>query len=160
MRMNIMDRDYFVKLTLAVYKVTELFPQDTSLKCDIRNLANEILANLLTNGRPMSDIEKLEGYFDEAEAQNWVDSRNFLVLRREYDKIKEEFQAKSNFNNGRQKKIIEIAQGNGRVKLGELLKFFPEVNKRTLMRDLESLSRAGIVSRNGNGRARYYQFKR
>lgn len=208
-----MEKDYFIKLTLAVYKVTELFPGNESLKYDIRNLANEILVNLILpldyetqprcevgsrnsqQDKALSSIETLNGCFDLAETKNWVDSRNFLVLRREYSKIvenlKKDIESRApqvpaegileavprvgygpvyenvipagnnqRFNNNgakdRQKRILEVFKGNGRVKVGDLIKIFPEVNRRTLLRDLENFSRTGVVEKNGNGRGAYY----
>lgn len=92
-----MDKSHFIKLTLAVYRVTGLFPEDEPLRQKIRNKANDILAGLISaNPNPaaekktlLKDIEILRSYFDLAEAQNWVESLNFLVLCREYDKIEQ-----------------------------------------------------------------------
>ena len=42
-----MDRDYLIKLTLAVYKVTKIFPSKEPLKFLIREKANQILADFI-----------------------------------------------------------------------------------------------------------------
>ncbi len=99
-----MDKDYFIKLTLGVYRVTELFPQKEPLKSKIREKANEILANLISyTGNPVKitpeekkrlsenvfqDMEIIKGYFKVAEGQDWIDANNFLFLKKEYNKVK------------------------------------------------------------------------
>ena len=102
-----MDKDFLVKLCLAVYKVSELFPEKESLKFFLRKKANQILADsiLFSGKNPVSltkeqekrlsdqiiiNIEVLQGYFEVAESQNWVKKENFLVLKKEYDKIEKE----------------------------------------------------------------------
>lgn len=194
-----MNRDYFIKVTLAVYKVTELFPED-QLKDEIRKLANEILANLILISE-INDIinfqnkEKLlpnlldailtlRSYFDLAEAQEWVDPRNFLVLRREYSKIEKwlkSFEKAKSFifsekvglkanetklsqkrtdflirSQERRKKVLEVLNRKDKIKLGELMKIFPDIHRRTLIRDLEGFCRTGLIKKIGNGRAAYY----
>ena len=42
-----MNKDYLIKVTLAVYKVTGMFPNREPLRYQIRQRANEILAELL-----------------------------------------------------------------------------------------------------------------
>ena len=88
-----MDRDYLIKITLAVYKVTDIFPKEEPLKFLIREKANQILADLVSKEKIekiRKNIEIINTYFEIAEKQNWVDELNFLVLKREYAKIKEE----------------------------------------------------------------------
>lgn len=170
--------EHYLKLTLAVYKVTELFPKEgEDLKHQIRESANIFLADLLCNAVGPRYIGELKEVLKKAESQNWVDPRNFLVLYREYDKIsntkaEQDFggQAKSEKpvenspcvkwnikqDNHRQGKILEMVKENGKVKVGDLNHLFPQLNRRTLIRDLEKLCRAGEVVRIGNGRGVYY----
>ena len=100
-----MTKDYFIKLTLALYKTTDLFPEGEPLKFSIRKKANSILSSLvLAKSNPISlgkeeqtailrtglkETEVLQSYFQLAEEQNWADARNFIVLKREYHKIQE-----------------------------------------------------------------------
>lgn len=86
---DIMSTDFNIKLTWAVYRVTELFPKEAGLKRDIRQTADEILVSLLTdqNEHLACLIKTLQDYFQQAQAQNWVDTRNFSVLRWEYERI-------------------------------------------------------------------------
>jgi len=166
-----MSKDFYIRLTFAVYKVIELFPEKEPLKHDIRNLANEILVNLINNNSENGsrNIESLNNLFDLAEEKNWIDRRNFLVLRREYNKIdglsknKEVFSGKAgenSFSNKRRRgEILNIMKQNNKTKIGILAKNFPNINRRTLLRDLDGFCQVGLVKKNGNGRGVYYIMK-
>lgn len=154
-----MEIERCLKLTLAVYRVTELFPENEPLKFQIRESANRILADLLCDENGSRHILEIKGLFDLAQNQNLVDSRNFLVLSAEYDKIENTGKTVENSfpkNNLRQEKILEVINGNGKIKIGNLIGLFPEINRRTVLRDLEGLCQTGVVVRNGNGRGIYY----
>ncbi len=95
-----MDKNFFIHLTIGVYKVTEMFPEKEPLKILIRKRANLVLADLILFysslalnekilvQRILENIAVLCGYFEIADEQNWADKRNFLVLRINYDKIR------------------------------------------------------------------------
>lgn len=93
-----MEKSHFIKLTMVLYRVTELFPRQEPLRFLIREKANEILGGLILAkkeknkglGQILSNIEVLQAYFDMAGEQNWVKKENFLVLIGEYNKIREE----------------------------------------------------------------------
>jgi len=171
-----MDRDYLIKLCLAVYKVTGIFPKEEPLKFLIREKANQILADLLSKEKPgkiKKDIELINGYFEIAEKQNWVDELNFLVLRREYAKIKGEEEEGLKSKKGsvapigeqgnlseRCGKILEILRQKERAQVWEFKKIFPEVTKRTLRRDFEFLLKQGLVERAGEDNNIYYKMSR
>jgi len=106
-----MDKDYLVKLTLALYRVTELFPAGEPLKFLIREKACQILADSFlifsenpinlkeaeknkVRGEILKNIEVLNIYFKVAGNQEWVGKANFFVLEREYSKIEEEIKKK------------------------------------------------------------------
>ena len=161
-----MSIDFYIKLTLAVYRVTELFPEQATLKHDIRNLANEILANLINNQNEniSRSIEILKDCFKQAETQNWVDSRNFSVLHREYDKIEQLINTgktveKPRTTKNRKEKILETLEENNKIKVGDLIKIFPNINRRTILRDLENFSQTGLVVKSGNGRGACYTLR-
>ncbi len=164
-----LDIEHFLKLTLAIYRVTELFPKEgEDLKYQIRKSANKVLADFLYNQDENGSrtIKGLLGLFKEAEAKNWVDSRNFLVLYREYDKLIKSVKTVENHSclmstikqdSDRRDKILEAVNKNGKVKVRDLAQLFPQLNRRTLIRDLEKLCRSGQVVRVGsNGRGVYY----
>ncbi|MCK4781617.1 DeoR family transcriptional regulator [Candidatus Parcubacteria bacterium] len=99
-----MDREYIIKLTLALYRVTELFPEKEPLKDKLRERALKILGDLAPYyfssdssildsrkseiDKTAKDIEALEDLLEIAQSQNWVDFRNFLVLNQEYVNIR------------------------------------------------------------------------
>ena len=88
-----MDREYLIKLTSGLYRVTDLFPQDP-LKFKIRDRSADILAGLISPAGSrknlLEDINALNTFLDLEKIQNWVDCRNILVLQREYDRIRRE----------------------------------------------------------------------
>ncbi len=163
-----LDFENFLKLTLAVYKVTASFPQEgRDLKTKIRESANNILAGLLS-GKEVRANELLD-LFQAAAEKDWVDPRNFLVLRKEYAKLQgmlfeaapqttgpgealaKQRPAQPSFNNSRQKAIYGIIKERKRLQLRDLTPSFPQVSRRTLIRDLEELCHTGNVTKNGIG---------
>ncbi|KPJ56654.1 hypothetical protein AMJ49_04290 [Parcubacteria bacterium DG_74_2] len=172
-----MDREYIIKLTLAVYRVTELFPEKEPLKNKIRELSLKILGDILDSKRGeieqvMKDIERLEDFLEIAKSQNWVDFRNFLVLNQEYVKIRKGIIPKEKLIEEkskelpkkakiapRQKKILEFLQKQEKTQVWELQKLFPGISKRTLRRDLENLLNQGVIERIGKWNETFYRLK-
>lgn len=187
-------KDWFIELCLALYRVTELFPQKEPLKFSLREKANEILADLVLvfSENPiilsqdqkrkiyiqiLNNIEILQFYFEIAQHQKWVKELNFLVLKKEYQKIKNkiikliEQKEKSVSKNPplqfplekqkkeRYKKILEILKEQKRVQIRDLKEFFPNLTKRTLRRYLEDLRKKNLVERRGEGITTWYQLK-
>ncbi len=166
-----MSENFYIELTLAVYKVTGLFPDKEPLKYDIRQSANEILVNLITHDvqNISQNIKALQDLFSLAGAKNLADSRNFVVLRREYGKISKFMQdrgvssgktvEKSFFPKNRKEEILQMFKQNGKVKIGDLARTFPGLNRRTLLRDLDGFCQLGLVEKNGNGRGACYTIR-
>lgn len=192
-----MDKDFLIKLTLAVYRVTELFPEKEPLKFSIREKANQILTDglLIFSKNPVSlakeqekkvfeqvsaGIEVLQGYLEVAQGQHWLKDENFLVLKKEYDKMREEINgriprkeaappgsagqtAKESawpLRNERCGKILETLKQKEKAQIWEFKKIFPEVTKRTLRRDFEYLLAKGLVERMGDGKWTFYKLNR
>lgn len=93
-----MDKDYFMQLTLGLYRVTEMISDKEPLKFKIREKAGDILAELACSGfdvnladfdRIIKDTSIINVYFDLAKEQEWVDARNFLVLKQGYANLRE-----------------------------------------------------------------------
>jgi DeoR/GlpR family transcriptional regulator of sugar metabolism len=61
--------------------------------------------------------------------------------------------------NERQKKILEILKEKGKIQVGQIKEFFPNVSKRTLRRDFQSLVKKGIIERIGEKNKTFYQLK-
>ena len=160
-----LEKERLLKLTLAVYKVTAVFqPMEAGgdLGLKISDLADKILANLLLEKceeKCSPHIEEVLRLFDAAEENKLADKRNFLVLRKEYDRILKIVSAGDDLlgDNHRQAKILAALNGgNGMIKIGDLIKFFPGVNRRTVLRDLDKLCQDGFIVRNGTGRGVFY----
>jgi len=94
-----LDKSHFIKLTIGVYKVSELFPKREPLKFLLRKKADQVLASLVAaqfnpSGRALEQVIKqtavLGAYFQIAESQNWVKPENFWLLKTEYLAIEKE----------------------------------------------------------------------
>ena len=215
-----MDKNIFIKMTKELYRLTLLFPKKEPLRYKMRELADDILTDLLriihpvrnqkfSNGagqceytnanlkkaedgplRSLEDLEVLDGFFEVAKAQNWVSPAELLKLQREYSMLKENLERqnssaapvvqsskdllvldqKSRGDCGenskavpfekrvkeRQQKILEILKEREKAQVWEIKKFFPQVAKRTLRRDFESLLEEGAVERIGERNNTYY----
>jgi hypothetical protein len=97
-----MDRDFFVKLTLGAYRVTDVLPSQGQEKGEIRSLANSVLAQLIlfsetnptTQEQRQSLIPKIQeeigslvGYFTELKNSGKIEKKYSLILEKEYQKI-------------------------------------------------------------------------
>jgi len=93
----------FLKLTNAVYKVLEFFPESDPLKNRAKDRALVIMDNLaLVNENSgwisfqkekikvqiLEDIDILLGYLWIGKSQGWLNSSNYLIISNEYEKIK------------------------------------------------------------------------
>ena len=137
----------------------------------------------------IDDLEVLDGFFEVAKAQNWVAVAEALRIQEEYNKIKDEIKkniesppespkllekseketveslpeqisrAVTSTVNSRQGKILEFLKENGRAQVWQVKQLFPEVTKRTLRRDFESLLRQGIIERVGERNDTFYELK-
>lgn len=154
-----MDKDFLIELTNGLYRLTLLFPKKEPLRYKMRELADDILAKPIEK-----DLEILESFFEVAKAQNWVSPSDILEIQKEYSKIREELK-KSDGNRtpinlgDRQETILKILKEKGQAQVWEIQKIFPEVTKRTLRRDFESLLNQGLIERIGERNETFYQLK-
>ena len=163
-----MDKDFLIKLTTNLYRLTILFPKKEPLRYKMRGLADEILAN-----QTEEKLEILNSFFEVAKTQNWVTPQDILNLQQEYSNVKEELKKLSEVQlpkvekrreveetiPGRQQKILEVLNEKGRAQVWEIQKIFPEVTKRTLRRDFESLLNQDLIERMGERNETFYQIK-
>jgi len=92
-----------VKLTNAVYKVLEFFPESDPLKNRAKDKALSIMDSLVlldeTSGwasfqkekvkvQILEDIDMLLGYLFIAKSQGWLNSVNYLIIANQYEKIR------------------------------------------------------------------------
>jgi len=125
-----MEKNYFIQLTLLLYQTTESFSQEELLKLKIRNLADNVLADLILINpgeahkdvlrekdsvfcQTFLDIDDLNEYLTMARTKNLLERDNFLFIRQEYSKIKEEIKKSSKDEAG---KIKEEAKSEERKK--------------------------------------------
>ncbi len=81
-----------LNLTLAIYRLTERFPEKEILSWQLRRLGNEIIGDLTADD--FSGVNKktklLLIYFKIGRAQKWVKDINWLVLEKEYSVLAQE----------------------------------------------------------------------
>ena len=97
----------FLKLTNAVYKVLEFFPESDPLKNRAKDRALAIMEHLIlldeTSGwlsfqkekvkvQILEDIDILLGYLWIGKSQGWLNSVNCLIIASEYEKVKKEIE--------------------------------------------------------------------
>ena len=103
-------REDIVKITHAVYAVLDFLPQGDPLKNKAKEKALAILENFTLVGdengwlslkkylasdrenviiQALHDVDVLEGYLEIAKHQGWISNVNFLIIIKEYGKIKE-----------------------------------------------------------------------
>lgn len=81
--------DKFIQLTAAVYKLLDFFPEGEPLKNRAKEKALLIMENRNNaSGQFLEDIEVLLNYLKLAKSFGWIDSINFLIISKEYEKIK------------------------------------------------------------------------
>ena len=86
-----MNKENLIELTNKVYKLTLLFPKKEPLRYKVREVADEILANSVSNpGKIEKNLEIIKTYFEVAKWQNWVSYFDILEIEKEYDKIKKD----------------------------------------------------------------------
>jgi len=90
----LIKKERIIAITLALYKVTDFLPEKEVLRYRIRDIANDILADLVCSEKEETGkkINVLIAYFQVAMPQNWLDKKNFLVLEREYQDIQQEIE--------------------------------------------------------------------
>ncbi len=104
--------DRFVKLTNAVYKVLEFFPEADPLKNRAKDKTLVIMDNLSlvfgTEGWASmqkesakhwlsEDIDLLLSYLKIGEKQGWLSPINYIIISNEYEKLKKEIRPVSGY---------------------------------------------------------------
>ena len=89
------------ELTLALYRVTDFFPQGEVLKWQLREKANEIFGNVTeydyASGREpealivLARVETIKGYLRVSQAMRLVRPINLTILEREYEVLEHFF---------------------------------------------------------------------
>jgi hypothetical protein len=93
-----MDKDYLLKTTTNLYRLTLLFPKKESLRFKTRELAGDIMAKgtelLIGLDQPQNifsdlkgDLEIMDSYLELAKNQDWVSPFDVLEIQQEYANI-------------------------------------------------------------------------
>ena len=99
-----MTKDNLIQITNDLYRLTLLFPKKEPLRYKMREVADDILADLtklklppedrpletLPDDGPLGTLEVLDSFFEVAKVQNWVSPEEILKLQENYSKLKEE----------------------------------------------------------------------
>ena len=172
--MNLEQRT--LELTVALYKVTDLFPEDEALKQALRKQGLEILELVIRSDdkeETANSIKIIRYYLQLAKNLRVTKTVNFDVLQREYTKLAENFSeakrpawtihhkpATSSHEkslqdkevNERQNTIIEYLKHKKQAKVGDLQDIFKNISSKTIQRDLQDLVARNILSRDGDKR--------
>ena len=98
-----MDKEYLTKITNDLYRLTLLFPKKEPLRYKMRELADNVLSNLILiiegSHRDIDliheikrNIEPLDVFFDIAKDQNWVNPDEISEIQDKFSVIKEELE--------------------------------------------------------------------
>lgn len=168
------------ELCLAIYRVTNLFPPEETLKDQLRQTAVRIIV-LLANSQIRDTILKVEEmkiYLAIAKAQNWLAPINFDLLASAYSLLSDTLKKSqvvekepvaeekifatprikkepSGLVTGsemekRQKLILEYINKNGQAKVSDLLTILNNVTERTIRNDLRELINRNLVKKIGS----------
>jgi len=99
-----MDKEYLTKITNDLYRLTLLFPKKEPLRYKMRELADNVLTNLILiiEGNEQNykehvheikkNIEPLDVFFEIAKDQNWVSSDVVSEIQDKFAVIKQEIE--------------------------------------------------------------------
>ncbi|MFA5755348.1 MAG: hypothetical protein WC909_03290 [Candidatus Paceibacterota bacterium] len=133
----------------------------------------------------LSKIELIKTYFSIAKEQDWISSENYSILERNYDSLKDfvssrvvvkevkkivekakpvEVKKTKDINyeelSSVQLKVLEILQNKGQLKSVEISESFPNMNPRTIRRELKGLKDLKIVVSAGGGKTTIYEINK
>lgn len=174
-----------LRLTLAVYRLTDKFPGREILKSKIRGVALGMLEKLTLGDKNgiIANIQVLQKYFLIARRQQWVNTVNYDILDEAYRKLVSSFllsvpakpprtisglptvesRKKKNLVslNERQQKIVKIIDNSEEgATLGQMKRALGDIPRRTLIYDINKSIEAGILKRKGQGRGIFYVLKK
>ena len=100
-----MEKKFLLQNTNELYRLTLLFPKKEPLRYKMRELADDILFDLISvpqktyrGQTPVSldgKLEVLDGFFEVAKNQNWIKPEDLLNLQKEYSKLKGQLKLKA-----------------------------------------------------------------
>jgi predicted HTH transcriptional regulator len=111
-------------------------------------------------------------YFQIAQAQQWINQLNFVILIREYYKLLGEIQqnktkvSQKNISSSikklsqRQKIVLRHIKEAGPVRMRDLIILFPKLTSRTIRNDLNKLIDKEFLLHQGRGRSSFYKINK
>jgi DNA-binding transcriptional ArsR family regulator len=167
----------FLKLTNAVYRVLEYFPESDPLKNRAKNKVLSIMSAIGgsasggDNSIIQEDIALLLNYLKVGKSQGWLSCINYLIISNEYEKISQKLKQPANVRpkerpesvldksmvTDRQQKILKFLEEKERAQVMDLQTILPDVTKRTIRRDLDELLEIGKIARLGKFNQIFYK---
>ena len=176
-------------LVSAIYRVTDRFPIDEILRSRLREQALNILNHAEHAylgdeehfNKFVASVRTLVNYCELAEQQNWVDRKNFRILKNSFFNFLNTFtfqvstqvvsknpakfslpskndpKVDNNEFTSRQKNILDHIRQNNNSHVAELANMFSDVSQRTIRRDLDRLSIAGLIIKKGKTNGTVYE---
>ena len=171
-----------IKLTLALYRVTDCFPQDEVLKQALRKQGLKIVKLVMTfsgnKEKILKNLKAMQAYLQIAKNRKVTKVINLEVLQREYhrlveyylsemkpagemqqravnfssEKTKQEHSPKKKEINERQKTILEYLKQKQQARVGDLQNIFKNISAKTIQRDLQDLVVRNVLSKDGDKR--------
>lgn len=175
----------FIKIISATYKLLDVFPEGDPLKTKAKERVLMIAENVA-----LEDVVALETYLELAKNMGWINSMNFLIIKREWELIRKQIsniqlpiskespnteKLKNGERSGdgvrlkrtvvgnyspRQEKILKILAGKQKAQVQDIIKEMPNVTKRTIRRDLDDLLKKREIARIGEFNQVFYQKSR
>ncbi len=171
-------KEKVLKLGLAVYRVTKLYPGGEVLIFQTRELANQILSDLVSDQKlkAAKKVEIILRYLQIARVQDWIKDVNFDILIRGYDELLIELRQRKdkklkkeskvfkkeeiNILTQRQRKILEYIKEVKETQLKELSVLIPKISPRTIRNDLNNMVKKRFLIREGDKRTSVYRINR
>ena len=176
--------DDLSKLASITYTLIDFFPDNDPLKNHAREKVLAILDSEDLSKR-LSNIQSLKYYLGVAAHQGWLGCMSYLILKKEYQKIKITLSHRNNdadkrnsqisgqqFINkdlknkpahylnkslSRQEKILKILSNKNNAQVSDIVKEIPNITKRTVRRDLDYLLKKGTIVRIGEWNNVFYR---
>lgn len=124
-----MDKNYFITLTQKLYRVTFFFPSKEPLRNRIREIADQILSNLVlilegkieermdSSFEVEKNIEMLDALLELSKTQNWIEvgeiekiQDNYTLIRKEVAEFNEILRRRMAFKEEEKKLVQETRQ--------------------------------------------------
>jgi len=131
-------QENYIKITGAVYKILDFFPDQDPLKNRAKEKALAILDNLTlifdSHGwislksylseekeknakQALEDIEMLESYLRIGKDQGWIDAVNFLIILKEYATIKAEISKRKHSGTSFKEEVKNLPVGSMQMQI-------------------------------------------